>query len=268
MKNILLTVLGIIAAFVIIAPAVQAVPITDDFSDLNDTANPVWTHLSGDANSTGQSWDASTGQYRLIAPSNGVILGGVQYGFAGSHTGPSFTDVTVSADLVEPGSGVAWGVAARLDGNNAFNGLKGYGYVFEQDLEAAPGVGEMVMARINGLNISDMGNDGPAVRQVTLDPNKDYTLSLSIIGSTLFGTVTEVGGGVVAFQQKSDSAYASGFSGVFGYGGRLTTAPMTDFGLNFVVDNFRTDVVPEPASILLVGCGIGAVLIARRRRYA
>ena len=43
----------------------------------------------------------------------------------------------------------------------------------------------MVLYRITGLNINDIGNDGPAVRFVNLDlANKDYTMSLSIIGST------------------------------------------------------------------------------------
>jgi hypothetical protein len=264
MKNILMIVMGIIAALLFFAPNVRAITVTDNFSDLNDTANPVWTHLSGDANSTGQTWDASTGEYHITAPNNGVTLGGNQFGFAGSYVGTSYTDVTVSADLVQPSTGVAYGVAARLNGNNAFNALQGYGYVFEQDDAAPTGTGEMVMAKINGLNISDMGNDGPAVRLITLDPNKDYTMSLSIIGNTLSGSVTEVGGGVVAFQQKTDSSYTSGFSGVFGYGARSTTLPL-EFPLNFTVDNFRTQEVPEPASALLIAFGIGAALIGKRR---
>jgi hypothetical protein len=272
MKNSLMFALSLLAALVFNLANAGAVTVTDDFSDLNDTANPVWTHLSGDANSSGQTWDASTGEYHIIAPSNSVpAIGGVNYGFAGSYTGPTYTDVTLSADLTQLGSGIAWGLGARLDGNNGFNALKGYGYIFEQDLNAAPGVGEMVMAKINGLNISDMGQNGtiPGVdyqRFVTLDPNKDYTMTLSIIGNTLFGTVKEVGGPIVAFQSKTDATYASGFSGVFGYGGKLTTGPLTDYQLNFWVDNFSTADVPEPATILLLACGIGAMASIRRRR--
>jgi hypothetical protein len=268
MKNILVTAFSIAVFGIVGFPQVYAATVSDNFSDLNDTANPTWTHLSGDANSTGQTWDASTGEYHLIAPSNGIVIGGVQYAVAGGYTGASSTDVFVKADLTQPGtsSGVAWGVAARLDGNNAFNGLKGYGYFFEQNLSAAPGVGEMVMQKISGLSIGDMGNDGPALRLVTLDPNKDYTLALTIVGSLLTGTVTEVGGPVVAFQSKTDASFTSGFSGVFGFGGKLTTGALTDYQLNYTIDNFLAADIPEPASMLLAASGIGAVMLIRRRR--
>src|SRR5687767_7938437 len=64
-----------------------AVAVTDDFSDMNDTANPAWTHLNGLVGSTGQTWDASTGIYRMQAPSN-ADLGDQTIGFVGSHVGP------------------------------------------------------------------------------------------------------------------------------------------------------------------------------------
>src|SRR5215212_5575732 len=67
------------------SPSAYAVVVTDNFSDGNDTANPAWTHLDGLVSSTGQTWDASTGQYALFAPSNGFD----NIGFVGSHVGPS-----------------------------------------------------------------------------------------------------------------------------------------------------------------------------------
>src|SRR5688500_491532 len=77
-----------------IAPFALAVTVTDDFSDGNDTANPAWSHLEGLIGSTGQTWDASTGVYRMTAQSNGFD----NFGFVGSHVGPSYTDVRVSMD--------------------------------------------------------------------------------------------------------------------------------------------------------------------------
>ena len=256
-----------IVCFLVGVPQVRATLITDDFSDLDDTANPAWTHLTGDANSNLQTYNASTGEYHITGPDNGITISGNQYGFAGSYVSTSFTDVNVMADLVQPANGVAYGVAARLNGNNGFNALKGYAYAFEQKTTAAIGVGEMVMYKINGLTLSDIGNDGPALRLVTLDlANKDYTLSLDIVGNTLYGTVTEVGGGVIAYQQKTDvtSPYASGFSGLFGIGAHSTTLPIA-FPLDYTVDNFKTGDVPEPAAALLAAFGAISLLLFRRQ---
>src|SRR5688572_16458075 len=98
---------------VALALAISASPsanamVFDDFSDLNDTVNPTWTHLDGLAMSTGQTWDASTGQYHIQAPNNGFVLGGSALGFAGSYVGPSFSDVQASADFVDFPGGLAF----------------------------------------------------------------------------------------------------------------------------------------------------------------
>ncbi|QDT74448.1 hypothetical protein I41_36440 [Lacipirellula limnantheis] len=229
--------------------------IFDDFSDLDDTANPTWTHLNGLVGSTGQTWDASTGQYHLNGPTNGFALPNTgKLGFVGSYTGPSFSDVVVTADFVQPATGVAFGVMARTDGNNAFNQLKGYGYVYEP--LAAGGLGEVVLYKMVGATLSDIGS-----QQVTLDlANKDYTFSLAVTGTQLHGQVFEVGGGMVAEKFAVDAAYASGFSGVFGYSGALAGVPV-----DFTIDNFGAR-VPEPGSVLLASLGLVATLAQRRRR--
>ena len=231
--------------------------IFDDFSDLNDTSNPTWTHLDGLVGSTGQAWDASTGQYHLTAPNNGFAHPSAgKLGFVGSYVGTSFTDVLVSSDFVQPATGAAFGVMARGDGNNAFNQLKGYGYVYEPF--AASGLGEIVLYKIVGATLVDIGS-----QQVTLDLlNKDYTFSLQITGTQLHGRVFEIGGGMVAEKFATDATYASGYTGVFGYSGANLQVP-TDF----TVDNFSAR-VPEPATGLLAACGLGAILIRRRRAHA
>ena len=251
---VLRRVLGgaVVASFVVVSAA--ALAVSDDFSDLDDTANPAWTHLTGLANSTGQSWDASTGNYRLKAPNNGIILSGAQYGFVGSHVASTqLTDSYVSADfVVHTGNGLfgVYGVAARLDGANGLNQLKGYGYAYEPF--AAGLGGEMVLYRITGLGISDIGSQA-----VSLDPNKDYTFNLSITGSQLYGWVQEVGGPIVASKSAIDATYASGSAGVFGYSANPVYAP-TDF----TIDNFSA--VPEPSAIALAGLGLLGLFNARR----
>jgi hypothetical protein len=228
--------------------------IFDNFSDLNDTANPAWTHLSGLVGSTGQTWDASTGQYRLTAPNNGLTVGSNgKLGFVGAHLGTSFSNVHVATDFVQNETGAAYGVAARLNGANGVNTLTGYAYAYEPF--SAGGLGEVVLYKITGANLTDIGS-----QQVTLDmANKDYTFSLDIIGSQLHGKVFEVGGGLVAQKTAVDATYASGFPGVFGYSAVAAGVP-TDY----TIDNFTVR-VPEPATGLLAAFG-GMSIIALRRR--
>ena len=124
----------------------------------------------------------------------------------------------------------------------------------------------MVLYKLSGLTIGDMGNDGPAVRLVNLDfANKDYTFSLDVLAGTLYASLTEVGGGVVAFQQKADATYASGFSGLFSLGARSTTLPIS-LPVDVLFDNFKTQDIPEPATCLLVACGAAGIMLIGRRR--
>ncbi len=237
MKNILMSVACVVAALLMInVPRANA--IFDDFSDLNDTVNPTWSHLSGYVNSTGQVWDASTGEYHMTAPNNGVSA----LGFIGSYAGPSETNVSVSADVVSfvgPTAGAVFGVAARLNGLNGTGQLSGYAYAYEPF--AASGAGEIVLYRINpGVSITDIGS-----QQVTLDPNKDYTFVLDVWGSNLHGRAYEIGGGLVAEKFAVDATYASGFSGFIAYS--QNPAPP----VNVTWDNFSS--VPEPASLRTAG---------------
>jgi hypothetical protein len=252
MKKHLMAVRSIVALVAFSATASVYGVVIDNFSDLNDTANPTWTHLNGLVASSGQNWDTSTGQYRFTAPNNGFS----NLGFAGSYVASeSFANVVVSADVTSflddaVAQGAPFGVAARLDGNNAFNALKGYGYAYEP--HAAGGLGEVVLYRINGASLADLG-----AQQVTLDPNKDYRFVLSIQGTQLHGRVFEIGGGMVAERFANDATYASGFSGLFAY----SQIPIPPLDVTF--DNFRS--VPEPVSIVLaVVCGAGMLLLRRR----
>ena len=231
--------------------------LSDDFSDGDDTANPAWTHLSGYVGSTGQAWFVGGGTnppsaYRLLAPNNGVS----GFGFVGSYTGPTVTDGRVEADFVQfggPGLNPVFGVAARLNGNNAVGGLTGYAYSYEPF--ASGGLGEVVLYRINpGVSITDIGS-----QQVSLDPAKDYRFVLEFSGSSIHGQVFEIGGGLVAERFATDATYASGFSGVMGYS-QTGVAP-TDFTL----DNFLV-VVPEPGISVLMGLGALGLFAARRFR--
>jgi hypothetical protein len=251
MKNIRSIVLCVATVSSICALPTDALAVFDNFSDLNDTANPGWTHLSGYVNSTGQTWDASTGQYRMTAPTNGAQ----SLGFVGSYAGPNFTNVTTSADIVNfvgSPAGAVFGVGARLNGMNGLGQLTGYAYAYEPF--AAGGTGEMVLYRINpGVSITDIGS-----QQVTLNPARDYRFVLDIQGDQLHGQVFEIGGGLVAERFATDNTYASGFSGLIAY----SQVPVPPVDVTW--DNFNAT-VPEPSACLLLTLG-AALLPLRRRR--
>jgi hypothetical protein len=229
--------------------------VFDDFSDLNDTANPAWTHLDGYVGSTGQTWDASTGAYRHTAVNNGAA----DLGFVGAHVGPSFTDVIVRSKVVsfihDPVflEGAVFGIAARLNGMNGVGELNGYGYVYEPG--AASGAGEMVLYRINsGIDVDDIG-----AQRVTLDPEQDYEFVLEVIGDQLHGQVFNMAGEMIAERFATDTTYAAGTSGLFAYS--QAEVPNVDVAW----DNFSA--VPEPGTGLLL-LSAGALFLRRRSRAA
>ena len=256
MRRILSSARYLVASLAVFSGTAGAA-VVDNFSDMNDTANPAWTHMDGYVGSDGQSWDASTGQYRFQAANNGTG----DLGFIGSHVGETFTDVVVRADVVnfidDPAAqGGTFGVAARLNGQNGFAELGGYGYAYEP--YAAGGAGEMVLYRINpGVDVDDIGS-----QRVTLDPTRDYTIVLEVRGNELHGQVFDVATGeMVAERFATDelNAYPSGYSGLFAYS-QIPVPPV-----DVTWDNFSTDVVPEPGGAMVIALA-GAAALRRRRR--
>lgn len=259
------------AAFLMILSSSAMAATIDDFSDLNDTSNPTWTHLSAEVFSTGQTWDASTGEYRLKAPANGATVSGQQLGFVGSFTGPISTDVIVSADIVEPtgspgavGLGYLLGVAAHLNGSNAPTGLSGYLFAYNQS-----GLAGTPRIEITKLKLG-AGTSVVAATPVALDlANKNYKLALSSVGNFWSGSVYEVGNPVpLATTSGLDdplspvggvAPFTSGYSGVFGLSGSIVTGPV-----DVTFDNFSTADIPEPATAALVVFGAGWCLANRR----
>ena len=257
------SVLHAVSAFCICVAGASAATVVDDFADENDTANPIWTHLDGAVGSTGQTWDASGGAYRLQAPSNSPHPELAGYGFVGSRVDPLYTDVRVTADFVQfqTGSLAGWfGVAARLNGNNAGpvsgTGVALQGYSYQYEANARSGQGEMVLNVLHGGGFKDIGS-----QPVSLDSSKDYRFVLEIVGNTLHGQVFELNGsggvvGLVAEKIRDlDTSpvgdinhdanlatpeipfvpFANGYSGTFGVGHVFLS------DIDYTIDNFKSE---------------------------
>ncbi|RIK76094.1 MAG: hypothetical protein DCC67_14365 [Planctomycetota bacterium] len=241
----------------------SAVTVFDDFSDGNDTANPAWTRLDGAVASTGQTWDASSGAYHITAPGNSQVPGLENYGFAGAYTGPVYTDVRVTADIVDfPNTGFTgsyFAIAARLNGDDSLptaeNGIALHGYSYVYEASAAGGDGEMVLEVLHRDGLKDVGSE-----QVFLDNTKDYRFILEVVGQVMHGQVWELDGAgnqvllvgertrdLIAnpptFDHDDDDLtpeipvqlVSSGYSGVFGVGHVFLS------DADFTIDNFKTE---------------------------
>lgn len=248
--------------------ALNAVVVTDNFSDLNDTANPVWTHLNNEAGSTDQTWDASTGQYHIVAPGNSSHPGIEGFGFAGSYTGPIFADVRVTADIVDfPNTGPQgsfFAISARLNGDNSLPSpgvglpLRAYSYQYEPSTDDADG--EMVLNLVYGGGLKDLRSQKGPVGLGTplLDNTKDYRFIFEVIGNVLHGQVLNLtdGGVIVAEQFRNLDVepvgnidhdgnpntpqvpfvpYTDGYSGVYVVGHVFLSDG------DITIDNFRTE---------------------------
>jgi len=231
---------------------------SDNFSTLNDAA---WTHLSAFAMSTGQTWDATTGSYRLTAPANGYNPGTGKYGFVGSvATGVTLSDGIVQSDVLTfQGGGAtqspfgALGLGTRLNNLSSPLGLTGYGLAYEP--YGNSGGPTLRLQRLGPPSIFN----SLAVVNVNLTPGNQYTITLEASGSSITGSIWnfgQVGTGLVGQVSAVDATYASGSVGLLG----VTQAPMPTADTTW--DNFLV-VVPEPGTGLLLALGLCGALARR-----
>lgn len=227
----------------------------NNFSSLSDAG---WTHVSAFALSSGQTWNASTGAYEMTAPANGYNPGNGKYGFVGSVvTGLTLGNGYVQSDVVTwqgPGVYGAFGVGSRLANLTALLGLTGYGIVYEP--YGNSGAGDIRLERLGPPSI--FNNLGAL--NVTLTPGNQYTFTLETSGSSIVGSLWNVGGvgtSLVGSVSATDATYASGAVGLFGVAQAPIPTVDTAWG-NFLV------AIPEPGTGLLLLLGLGGFVAGRR----
>ena len=252
---VLLTLAASTPANAQVDPLYQNVAFADDFSSGTDAA---WTHVSIFALSGGQTWNASTGAYEITAPNNGYNPGTGKYGFAASvATGLTLTDGYVQSDVVTwQGNGIwgPFGVGARLGNLSTPLGITGYSFVYVPTDNG--GNGGIELQRLGPPSIFN----GLGHVNVSLTPGQEYTMTLETSGSSIVGTIWNVGQAgisMVAQVSATDATYASGAVGLFVVG----QAPMPTDSTTF--DNFLV-VVPEPGTGALLLLGLAGFIAGRR----
>lgn len=232
----------VIAAFC--AQTVARADVFDDFTDGNDTANPIWTHSDVGLGGV-QTYDASGQNYHLSA-----TVGGNGFSYLGSFVDPA-ADFMLSCDLLSWGGGAQkFGLYARATGINTFLGVSGYHFSYQPDN------GQVLIRRMTSAN---QAGSNRASTTYFLDTSKDYRFVFWGSGTYLEGDIYEIGGPAdpVVRLTGTDTVYTTGLSGVLGFGLGVNT--------DFTVDNFLM-VIPEPATsaLLLLGALAGWPLLRRR----
>ena len=94
-----------------------------------------------------------------------------------------------------------------------------------------------------------------------LDPEKDYRVEFTAVGNNLTGQVFDIDdlNAALATVQATDSTYADGQTGLL----VINWTDQLDGPADATFDNFRVQVVPEPATFALIG--LGSLLMLRRR---
>jgi hypothetical protein len=257
MKTKLTLTIGLASSLLLLAlaapaPANAQIIYQNDFSSLTDAG---WTHDSMLVLSSGQTWSAATGAYRMTAPPNGgaFITGYGSLGYVGSYVTsvPTFTDGTVQADMRYSGPG-GFGLSSRTTGLGIPLGLNGYSLYYE------PWDTKIRLQQITGGGGTGIGS----TVTTTLAPGTTYTFVLTTLGSFINGQVWQggIGGTLIANISGIDGTWTSGYIGAWGL-----SAFILGGNTDFTMDNFVAR-VPEPGTGLMLVLGLGGLLVVRARR--
>jgi MYXO-CTERM domain-containing protein len=171
--------------------------------------------------------------------------------------GDIYGDVALSA-LYKPSNEFEIVLAGRVQANGSSMGL-----------QASNGLGgirigyQNTVGGTSGKGTTDTTWDD--LTTISMDPNKWYAIALSIIGSTVTGSVQELDVNFLPVAGKSTTvSYTDTLAELASTGFAGTRGAQTNNAFGYVLDNVT--VVPEPSGLTLLG--LGGLGLMRRRRTA
>lgn len=261
--RIINSVTALAATVLLVGSRFQSMAQSDNFNDGEDLTPVLWTHVdvinaaSGGA-SIPNTYDASSGKYRLTADSGNDVLGLGQARTLALPPDVRSNAFYVSVDLVDwtNTTAQAIGVLARVSDVGPAT-TDGYAFGIAEVSAVLPGMSYVRILRIENESTKDVKGSGPGgdseMLIPDLDPAKDYRLVFMGDGSDLEGRLYELPNvttpvAVVKGNTAGDTIIlTSGQCGLLAFGASL------GFGVDATFDNYySSDRCPLSISDLVI----------------
>lgn len=244
-----------------LAHAAVMAPYTETFND--GVADMFASTTQGSATAT-SGFSVVDNEYRMDltkssqTAGNAEGLAGIEVSNLGSATNADFT-YTTQGTLDAPASGTT-DTLSRFGVRFLADSATGDANSYFVDVRLSDGVVRLI--EFTGSSAASVGTvTGSPLGTVTAGETLDFTVAATYAGSTPTFAINVSDGTSTANIAFTDTSARTGQ--FFGYRGSTTSGSSTGTRLQVDYDNFQ--IIPEPASLALLGLG-GLMLLPRRQR--